>query len=171
MKSAWTYSGFSHHSVPSLSNVAIRSEGGTKSGPPSVVTRSTKWRIAARVGVSFQLASWSATSVAGKRHLGFLGEIGERLAADVDHRFVDRPADEWVGVLAWVVVGDGLGGVLADVQALACQRKVPRLRLDASLADSLVSDVKRERSLGRHRVALPRKRRRDDNVAGRDRFR
>ena len=60
MNPSWTGSGFSHHSVPSLSNVAIRSATGTKSGPPAVVTRSTKSRIAARAGVSFQDASGSS---------------------------------------------------------------------------------------------------------------
>jgi hypothetical protein len=48
--------GFSHHSVPSLSKVATRSDGGTKSGEPSVATRATKSRIDATVGPSFQLA-------------------------------------------------------------------------------------------------------------------
>jgi hypothetical protein len=43
--------------VPSLSNTATRSGGGTKSGPPSVVTRSTKSTIADFVGPSFHDAS------------------------------------------------------------------------------------------------------------------
>ena len=37
--------GFSDQSVPSLSKVAMRSGGGTKSGPPSRVTRATKSTI------------------------------------------------------------------------------------------------------------------------------
>ena len=48
--------GFSHHRVPSLSNTATRSAGGTNSGDPSVVTRPTKSRMAAAAGPSFQLA-------------------------------------------------------------------------------------------------------------------
>src|SRR6266567_4002259 len=44
-KSAWTYWGFSHHSVPSLSNVATRSAGGTKDAP-GTVTDVTNSRIA-----------------------------------------------------------------------------------------------------------------------------
>src|SRR5688500_4896275 len=57
---SWIGSGFSHHSVPSLSKVAMRSAGAPKSRPPSVVTRSTKSRMAARAGVSFQDASGSS---------------------------------------------------------------------------------------------------------------
>ena len=40
---SWTYIGCSDQSVPSLSNAAIRSGGGTKSGEPGLVTRSTKF--------------------------------------------------------------------------------------------------------------------------------
>ena len=46
--------GFSHHSVPSLSNTATRASGATKSGPPSAVTRPTKSTIADFVGPSVQ---------------------------------------------------------------------------------------------------------------------
>jgi hypothetical protein len=49
--------GFSHHRVPSLSNPATRSAGGTNSGDPSAVTRPTNSRMAAAAGPSFQLAS------------------------------------------------------------------------------------------------------------------
>ena len=42
MKIAWKYIGCSAQSVPSLSNTAMRSTGGTKSGDPSFVTFSTK---------------------------------------------------------------------------------------------------------------------------------
>ena len=49
-KIIWKYIGCSHHSVPSLSNVAIRSCGGTKSGPPSFVTFSTNATIACLAG-------------------------------------------------------------------------------------------------------------------------
>ena len=40
-KSSWKYIGCSAHSVPSLSNVAMRSGAGTKSAEPSFVTLST----------------------------------------------------------------------------------------------------------------------------------
>ena len=36
MNASWIGIGFSHHNVPSLSNVATRSSFGTKSGPSSV---------------------------------------------------------------------------------------------------------------------------------------
>jgi hypothetical protein len=54
--------GFSHHRVPSLSNTATRSSGGTNSGDPSVVTRSTNSRIAVAAGPSFQLARCSSAT-------------------------------------------------------------------------------------------------------------
>ena len=53
-KNTCTCIGCSHHSVPSLSKVAMRSAGGTKSGPPSFVTRATKSRIADFAAPSFQ---------------------------------------------------------------------------------------------------------------------
>jgi hypothetical protein len=52
-KRNWKYSGCSARSVPSLSKVATRSAGGTKSGEPCVVTRSTNATIAALGSVSF----------------------------------------------------------------------------------------------------------------------
>ena len=55
MKSAWIGNGFSHHRVPSLSNVAMRSSTGT-----SETVRSTKSTIARFAAPSFQLASVSA---------------------------------------------------------------------------------------------------------------
>src|SRR5262249_60953429 len=68
-KSTWKYIGFSHQSVPSLSKVAMRSDTGTKSGPPSLVTRATKSTMACLAGQSFQdgsgssaAAHWAATS-------------------------------------------------------------------------------------------------------------
>jgi hypothetical protein len=48
-----------HHSVPSLSKVAMRFAAGTKSGPPSFFTRVTKSRIACLVGPSFHNGSES----------------------------------------------------------------------------------------------------------------
>ena len=50
MKSAWIGSGFSHHSVPSLSNTATRSSTGT-----SDTARSTNPTIACLTVPSFQL--------------------------------------------------------------------------------------------------------------------
>src|SRR6266481_7227030 len=51
-KAIWTYIGCSTHSVPSLSKVAMRSAGTTKSGP-ALVTRPTNSTMACFVGVSF----------------------------------------------------------------------------------------------------------------------
>ena len=58
------YIGCSIHSVPSLSKVAMRWSGGTKSGPPCVVTRATKVVIADLVAPSFQDGSGSACASA-----------------------------------------------------------------------------------------------------------
>src|SRR6516164_846054 len=44
-KASCTYIGCSHHSVPSLSKVAMRCGAGTKSGEPSRLTAATKLRI------------------------------------------------------------------------------------------------------------------------------
>jgi hypothetical protein len=55
MKSAWIGSGFSHHSVPSLSNTATRSSTGT----PSARVRSTNSTTACRAAPGFQLVSTS----------------------------------------------------------------------------------------------------------------
>jgi hypothetical protein len=60
MKANCTYIGCSIHSVPSLSKVAMRWSGGTKSGPPWVVTRATKLVIDDLVAPSFQDGSGSA---------------------------------------------------------------------------------------------------------------
>jgi len=49
----WKYNGCSAQSVPSLSNVAMRSGTGTKSDEPSFVTRSTKATIPFFGAVSF----------------------------------------------------------------------------------------------------------------------
>ena len=58
-KSNWKYIGCSHQSVPSLSKVAMRSAGGTKSGEPSFVTFSTNSTMAFFGAVSFQDGSGS----------------------------------------------------------------------------------------------------------------
>src|SRR5436190_847232 len=59
-KSNWKYIGCSHQSVPSLSNVAMRSSGGTKSDEPSLVTLATKSVIDFLVAPSFHDGSGSA---------------------------------------------------------------------------------------------------------------
>src|SRR5215216_7533635 len=84
MKSSWMGIGFSHHSVPSLSNTATRSAGGTWSSPPGVVTRSTNSMIAARAMPSVH-KSRAAMS------LPSLAALGERVLELGDH-LVDREA-------------------------------------------------------------------------------
>src|SRR3954465_4366424 len=58
MKSIWIGIGFSHHSVPSLSNTATRSSTGTSSQ-----TRATNSTIASRAGASRQLDNPTAALV------------------------------------------------------------------------------------------------------------
>ncbi len=57
---SWKYIGCSHQSVPSLSNVAMRSGTGTKSGEPGLVTFSTKVTMACFAVVSFHEGNGSA---------------------------------------------------------------------------------------------------------------
>ena len=57
---SWKYIGCSAHSVPSLSKMAMRSVGGTKSLPPFVVTRLTKSTIDCLALPSFHEPSASA---------------------------------------------------------------------------------------------------------------
>src|SRR5213080_4852182 len=58
-KKSWKYIGCSHQSVPSLSKVAMRSLGGTKSDEPSFVTFSTNAMMAFFGAVSFHEGSES----------------------------------------------------------------------------------------------------------------
>ena len=56
--------GCSTHSVPSLSNTAMRSGSGTKSGEPCLLTFSTNSTIAAFGAVSFQDGKGSDCAIA-----------------------------------------------------------------------------------------------------------
>jgi hypothetical protein len=66
-KKAWEYIGCSAQSVPSLSNVAMRSAAGTKFAEPSFVTFSTNWRIACLAVVSFQDGNGSDAHAGARR--------------------------------------------------------------------------------------------------------
>src|SRR5450432_2274075 len=68
--------GCSAHNVPSLSKVATRSAGGTKSAEPCFVTRSTKSKMAFLGAVLFQDGSESVTGVCS------VGEAGGCASAD-----------------------------------------------------------------------------------------
>ena len=56
----WKYIGCSHQSVPSLSNMAMRSAIGTKSGEPGLVTFATNSTMDRLAGPSFHEGSGSA---------------------------------------------------------------------------------------------------------------
>ena len=64
-KNACTGSGCSHQSVPSLSNVAMRSGTGTKSGEPGVVTLVTKSMMDCLAAPSFHEGNGSAAGEGG----------------------------------------------------------------------------------------------------------
>ncbi len=59
-KTSWAYTGCSVHSVPSLSNTAMRSRSGMKSGESGSVTAATNSMIDCFAVVARQLASSSA---------------------------------------------------------------------------------------------------------------
>src|SRR5215212_11063104 len=138
MKSAWIGTGFSHQSVPSLSNTATRSSAGTGSDPSVPVVAATNRRIASLAGPSRQLASVAvvATALLTRHHRdGLALEVDVRLAADVDGDALDRAAREPVRRGAGVVVGDGVAAVAPHAQAFAADRELARLGLDTALAD------------------------------------
>src|SRR4051794_27398003 len=126
MKSSWIGIGFSHHNVPSLSNTATRSSGGTGWDPSSPHVRATKSTSACLVAPSRQLASSVSVTLqpsgalAGADHAGTAGgaqlfgtagpgsfahehhlslalEVDVRFAADVNSDAVDGAAGEAVG--------------------------------------------------------------------------
>ena len=66
-KASWTYMGCSTQRVPSLSKVAMRWSGGTKSGEPMWVTRCTKFVIVCLGEVLFQEGSGSDCACADGR--------------------------------------------------------------------------------------------------------
>ena len=80
MKSSWIGIGFSHHSVPSLSNTATRG-----SGAPA-----TNSSIVARVAVSFQ----DARSVTRVRRGHMALDIDVDVVRDIEHDLGDRAAGE-----------------------------------------------------------------------------
>src|SRR5438477_6350976 len=63
-KKSWKYIGCSHQSVPSLSNVAMRSSSGTKSGEPSFVTFATNSTMDCLTAPSLQEGNGSAAGAA-----------------------------------------------------------------------------------------------------------
>src|SRR4051795_6161069 len=152
MKSIWIGTGFSHQSVPSLSNTATRSSTGTGSDPSVPVVVATNRRIASLAGPSRQLASVAVMDAAlltrhHRRRLAL--QVHVWLAADVDGDAVERAAREPVRRGAGVVVGDGVAAVASDAQPLAADRELARLRLDLALADPDVPVEQRQRA-GRH---------------------
>src|SRR3954451_13835753 len=152
MKSIWIGTGFSHQSVPSLSNTATRSSTGTGSDPSVPVVAATNRRIASLAGPSRQVASvavMDAALLTRHHRRGLALQVHVRLGADVDGDAGDRAAREPVRRGAGVVVGDGVAAVASDAQPLAADRELARLRLDLALADFDVAVEQRQRA-GRH---------------------
>src|SRR5437764_6325822 len=78
-KTSWAYTGCSVHSVPSLSNTAMRSRSGTKSGESGSVTAATNSTIECFAVVSRQLGSSSALIVRLPRLMVTLALIGSSM--------------------------------------------------------------------------------------------
>src|SRR4051795_9701516 len=138
MKSIWIGTGFSHQSVPSLSNTATRSSTGTGSDPSVPVVAATNRRIASLAGPSRQLASvavMDAALLTRHHRRGLALQVHVRLAADVDGDALDRAAAELPGRLTRVVGGDRVAAVAPDAEAVAGERELARLGADAPLAD------------------------------------
>src|SRR3954454_4413695 len=111
MKSIWIGTGFSHQSVPSLSNTATRSSVGTGSDPSAPVAAATNATMASLAGPSCQLASVAvvgAALLARHHRRGLARQVHVRLAADIEGDALDGPAAEAEGRLARVVRGDGV---------------------------------------------------------------
>jgi hypothetical protein len=87
-KASWTGIGSSTHKVPSLSNIAMRSAGGTKSGEPSRVTAVTKFRIDCFVAPSFHEGSGRPTPDSGQQYSVELRSAGNLTAC---HQWKERP--------------------------------------------------------------------------------
>jgi hypothetical protein len=79
-------------------------------------------------------------SVPRERHADLVGEIHERLAADVDHRLVDRPTHERPGAVAGVIVGHGFCPLAADVEPPR-ERELAWLILASPTASSRMCSV------------------------------
>ena len=104
-KSAWKYSGCSDHSVPSLSNVAMRSPSATKSVLPVVVTALTKSVIAVFDGPAFHDGSGSAAGVetgAGAAvPAGAFDSAGGRLHAAVKSAAANKAVRERIHITSF----------------------------------------------------------------------
>src|SRR4051795_8872615 len=122
MKSIWIGTGFSHQSVPSLSNTATRSSTGTGSDPSVPVVAATNRRIASLAGPSRQLASVGVEALLTRHHRrGLALQVHVRLAADIDGDALDGAAAERPGRLARVVGSHRVAAVAPDAEAVARQ--------------------------------------------------
>ncbi len=106
-KRSWKYIGCSAQSVPSLSKVAMRSLGGTKSDEPSLVTFSTKAMI----------AFFGAVVVPRRERV--LG-VGGGVASD-DHRQREQTCHGLVSWISFLVFGS-----LAKSRAASCGERPAR---------------------------------------------
>jgi hypothetical protein len=115
LKSSWIGIGFSHHRVPSLSNVATRCSSGIEPGPLAELAASTNCVIAWRVGVSFQDGSGSPdaiVSVAGHGRSQMAFDVDVHVVADVEDD-LDDPASAELE-LGPVLAAHRVTGVVPD---------------------------------------------------------
>src|SRR4051794_32263497 len=130
MKSIWMGTGFSHQSVPSLSNTATRSSPGTGSDPSAPTVAATNARIASLAGPSCQLASVAVVDAAlltGHHRRGLARQVHVRLAAHIDGDAFDGPAAEAEGRHARVVRGDGVAAVASHAEPVPRNRELAGL--------------------------------------------
>ena len=170
MKSSWIGIGFSHHRVPSLSNVAIRSSGAARTVSPAPYTDRRSSTIASLVGPV-------ATTASGvRRHAHRRSPLlphqhraasrsrsmyGSPLTSTATRRIV--PPVKRHGCVARVVLGDAGAAVAPDAEALAGDHELAGLGLDAALADLGLAVPEREHpggDAGRVLAVLVERRRR-----------
>ena len=142
-KTSWKYIGCSAQSVPSLSKMAMRSAGGTKSGLPALVTFSTKSTMDCLAAPSFQDGSGSAACAASASRRA--SQSGERTPA-MDSRISGR--------LPWTrrdpVSAEGTGPHPAGGCGPASSARCPAAARHASLPALLITA-----SITRSRLKLP----------------
>src|SRR5262245_61820923 len=104
----------------------------------------------------------------GERHARLARQVGERLAADVDHHALDRAAEERPRPVSHVVVTDRLGARISKSEPAAAKTELARLRHDFLLRDLLLADVEAQRPLRRQTLVLLLERSGDEEMAGRE---
>src|SRR5215207_2312413 len=151
MKSSWIGIGFSHHSVPSLSNTAMRSSTGTACDPCSPQTRRTKSTMASFEGLSFHVVNGSA-AMRGRAFelvaLALRGGLQERFDEPLGAEPCRCLARREVLERGHVLLDEGRRGhdspqLLADVERVVGRVHVLLERIDPQIPQASAPSVKR----------------------------